>query len=229
MKFKVGDRVRCTVDMYNFNTKNKKAIIKSINDGTCTIVFDEYIEGLAREHKADVPETVLELIDTFTLDDLKTGYLVELRYGELHMVMESVKGKVLIDKNDLWTDLNSYNNDFYYNNSNRNKTLDIIKVYGFSKNNSKTLRFTTENRELLWERKEILNDKEKEYLSDFIKPFRDRVQHIKKWYDNNNDKYLISAEYKDGSFPTNFPFLEEKDMYKNMEVDRAYTLEELGL
>lgn len=237
MEFNVGDRVRCTRNVDGFDTKGKAGTIKKTNMLFVGVDFDEDVEGwgdtglgIKEGHGVSVKYEDLELIeenaDTFTLGDLKVGYLVELRDGSGNMVMEATEGKVLIEEyNGYYLELNAYNNNLnYYGDSD----YDIIKVYGFSKYKSKALKFTTEDRELLWERKEILNGKEKEYLSSYIKPFKDRVKNIKKWYDNNSDKYLISAEYKDGSFPTNFPFLEEK-MYKNMEVDRAYTLEELGL
>ena len=235
MKFKAGDRVICTRNTCGYATKNKKGTIKKLENKIYMVDFDENVGGwedidleIKRGHGVAVDDEDIELIEenAFTLDDLKVGYLVELRDGSGNMVMEVTEGKVLIEEyNGYYLELNAYNNNLnYYGDSD----YDIIKVYGFSKYKSKALKFTTKDRELLWERKEILNGKEKEYLTSFIKPFRDRVQHIKKWYDNNNDKYLISAEYKDESFPTNFPFLEEK-MYKNMEVDRAYTLEELGL
>lgn len=238
MEFKVGDRVRCTRNVGIFDTKGKTGTVKETYTIFCAVDFDENVEGwgdiklgMEKGHGVNVDKKDLELIeentDTFTLDDLKVGYLVELRDSSRNIVMECTEGKVLVDENGGWLNLNDYNNNFKF--MDNDNDFDMMKIYGFSFYKNRALKFFKEDRKLLWERKEILDDVEKEYLSSFIRPFKDRVKYIKKWYDNNNDKYLISAEYKDGSFPTNFPFLEEKDMYKNMEVDRAYTLEELEL
>lgn len=244
MKFKVGDRVRCARDIIickadnntHHNTKDKAGIVKEIySSNFYTIDFDENIKGeeivdlnIKKGHGLNVCEDDLELIEenAFTLDDLKVGYLVELRDGSVNMVMEATEGKVLIEEyNGYYLELNAYNNNLnYYGDSD----YDIIKVYGFSKYKSKALKFTTEDRELLWERKEILNGKEKEYLSNFIGPFKDRVKYIRKMFSQSRGEYYIQIRYKDDN-PTNFPYFSNKDMYKNMKTDRRYTLEELGL
>lgn len=149
-----------------------------------------------------------------------------MRDGSGNMVMEATEGKVLIEEyNGYYLELNAYNNNLnYYGDS----YYDIIKVYGFSKYKSKALKFTTEDRELLWERKEILNGKEKEYLSNFIGPFKDRVKYIAKYYDEKAKDYYISIEYEN-DLDTNFPYFAGKEMYKGMELYKKYTLEELGL
>ena len=71
----------------------------------------------------------------------------------------------------------------------------------------------------------ILDDKEKEYLSNFIKPFRNKVEHIVK--DGNSTKEYIVINLKDESIY--LPYFKKDTMYKNMELDKEYTLEELGL
>ena len=72
--------------------------------------------------------------------------------------------------------------------------------------------------------KPILTDKEKEYLSLVIKPFRDRVSSISK--DGPLEYITISLDGDDFAILPNF---EEGTMYKGMETNRRYTLEELGL
>ena len=72
--------------------------------------------------------------------------------------------------------------------------------------------------------KPILDDVEKEYLSNVIKPFRDRVSSISK--DAPLEYITISLDGDDFAFLPNF---EEGKMYKGMETNRRYTLEELGL
>lgn len=88
--------------------------------------------------------------------------------------------------------------------------------------------------------KPILDDVEKEYLSNIIKPFRNRVIYIAKaetvkTYSPNAKVYeCIYIMYKDSSKTNNpfymgFPCFNKGTMYKNMELDREYTLKDLGL
>ena len=85
--------------------------------------------------------------------------------------------------------------------------------------------------ETIYKRKEpILDDKEKEYLGNVIKPFRDSVKYIVKF--NYFNKDFISVQIYNGFEDVeniDFPYFKENTMYKNMEVEKKYTLEELGL
>ena len=78
----------------------------------------------------------------------------------------------------------------------------------------------------------ILDDTEKQYLSAVIKPFRDRVKYIKitTLYDACEclDCFLY-IRFNDGNYDMNFPVFHVGNMYKGMELDHEYTLEELGL
>lgn len=79
---------------------------------------------------------------------------------------------------------------------------------------------------------QILDDAEKRYLSAVIRPFRNRVQYIEKVCADHlysEPDYYISIRFNDGNYDMNFPYFDESHMYKCMEIDRAYTLEELGL
>ena len=75
--------------------------------------------------------------------------------------------------------------------------------------------------------KSILSDKEKEYLSAVIKPFRDKVKYIKKYTDEGGYEYIVIAfvNYERLVFP-NF---KKSTMYAGMERCKKYTLKELGL
>lgn len=80
--------------------------------------------------------------------------------------------------------------------------------------------------------KPVLNDAEKEYLGNIIKPFRDRVISIKKIEDPGEENLIIYVEhFKDKSIGETFmlPSFEKKTMYNGMELGKRYTLEELGL
>ena len=71
----------------------------------------------------------------------------------------------------------------------------------------------------------ILDDVEKRYLEGVLRPFKDKVEFIKK--DQNDYGQWISIELKEDWFC--LPYFEIDKMYKGMELDKEYTLEELGL
>lgn len=93
------------------------------------------------------------------------------------------------------------------------------------------------NQELEINTLDILDEKEKQYLQNVIKPFRDRVKSIAKQNDINGYEYIsIGVFYpinkSNSCFDTDHVFLplfKRGTMYKNMEVGREYTLEELEL
>ena len=79
--------------------------------------------------------------------------------------------------------------------------------------------------------KNILTEKEKEYLSSIISPFRNRVECISK-YDYRSKYEYIKIKYNeiyDTSFSINLPCFEKGAMYTGMKVDKTYSLRELGL
>nr|DAU33165.1 MAG TPA: hypothetical protein [Caudoviricetes sp.] len=73
----------------------------------------------------------------------------------------------------------------------------------------------------------ILEEKEKEYLAAVIKPFREKVKYIQKCFDLGNEAYIYIYVKKCGSMI--FPTFRRETMYKGMEVNKRYTLEDLGL
>lgn len=74
---------------------------------------------------------------------------------------------------------------------------------------------------------DILDDVEKRYLSAVIRPFRKRVDYIMKSSNSCCDKEYIFIRLDDDFL--SLPFFEAGTMYQGMELERAYTLEELGL
>lgn len=132
----------------------------------------------------------------FTKSDLKDNHIVVNKKGN-----KQVWGNK--DKSLFNNDLTSKTND--------KKT--IVEVYEFDK--------------LVWKREEqILDEVEKKYLGDVVRPFRDRVRNIVK-IDGVVGIY-ISIRIK-GEASIDLPYLKNKNMYKGMEVDKEYTLKELGL
>lgn len=90
----------------------------------------------------------------FTKADLKAGYLVKDRQGDIKMVMPTQDSMIVVYKDGAsWGDMNYINDDLTYKDSRHNE-FDIMKVYGFSKYGIEVLGFKIGNRPLLWERKE---------------------------------------------------------------------------
>ena len=76
----------------------------------------------------------------------------------------------------------------------------------------------------------ILDDVEREYLSAVIKPFRNKVKNIVKISEigKSKEQYIriVLGELDFMNFPN---FNKNTGMYKGMEADKLYSLEELGL
>ncbi len=83
--------------------------------------------------------------------------------------------------------------------------------------------FTVNDLELV---KEILDEKEKEYLRNVIKPFKHKVIFIQK--DGNRLREFISIGIESDAC-INLPFFKRDTMYKGMKIYKQYTLSELGL
>lgn len=73
-----------------------------------------------------------------------------------------------------------------------------------------------------------LNKEEKEYLSAVFRPFRNRINYIYKAICKGDQLELIAVNMKDDD-GMSFPNFEKGTMYKGMETNKRYTLEELGL
>ncbi len=71
----------------------------------------------------------------------------------------------------------------------------------------------------------ILDEEERKYLSAVIRPFRDKVLYIKKSRCADGEYIFIELKVE----IINLPLFEKDTMYKGMEVNKDYTLKELGL
>ena len=82
---------------------------------------------------------------------------------------------------------------------------------------------------LLSEYKEpILDETEKSYLSSVIRPFRNRVNGVRKWFNGIDYQIIISLD--DGGNLCELPrFPLSSEMYKGMDSNKWYSLQELGL
>ena len=77
---------------------------------------------------------------------------------------------------------------------------------------------------------QLLTDKEKEYLENVLRPYKDKVLYILKGKYKNYE-YLIIRVRNTSTFcdSISIPLFEENRYYKNLEVDKQYTLGELEL
>lgn len=79
---------------------------------------------------------------------------------------------------------------------------------------------------------EILDKKEKEYLSNVIKPFKKRIKSIYKSLSLNGCEYIEINIESFNTFDTesiSLPDFKKGTMYKNMEINKNYTLKDLNL
>ena len=70
-----------------------------------------------------------------------------------------------------------------------------------------------------------LTKEEKDYLLEVVKPFRDKIEYIKRLTSDSWDSIQMITD----KGVTAVLFFETDTRYKNMEPDREYTLAELGL
>lgn len=218
MKFKVGDKVRIKEDLscnkcYKIAAakdmekyKGKIAKVKKIsNEGN--YILD--IDGMKWAWSDDM----LEPCKTrFTKSDLKNGDIVTCRDSEKRTIISE---SLLDEGGHPIANLEMYDNEL--------KAvlfvpdLDIVKV-------ERPVKYET-----VFERKEeILDETEKRYLANVIRPFRHETEFIEKRtkFDDSSSYYLKIVLNND---IISLPYFKIDSMYKGMELDKKYSLKELGL
>ena len=106
----------------------------------------------------------------------------------------------------------------HYKEGEKNHTQIIIDTYD-------NYDYTDANLEL-YRIKEILTPKEKEYLGNAIRPFKDQVNYITKRSISNNEEYIY-INIKDGLM--SLPRFPKNSMYAGMLVSKEYSPKELEL
>ena len=204
MKFKVGDKVKFSKEIVEHTDSIKIGEIYKI------IKIDESSIPYKVENGEWFTEEELELAD-YTYEDLKKSPI------GTKITLEKIQDKQLVK-----TALNRIENDDY--------RFFIRDLEGLNTGNyGKIIKIEEPTYQTVYEAKiEILDEVEKRYLRGVIRPFRDNVEIIRKLFSPTKGKYYIQIRYKDES-PTNLPYFESEEMYKNMKTDSFYTLEELGL
>ena len=93
------------------------------------------------------------------------------------------------------------------------------------------------NQEIEIEAKDVLDEVEKKYLKSIIRPFKDRVVSIEKRKNINSEgtfyyigiivKHIAIDRFSEAIY---LPYFKpESKMYEGMELNKEYTLKELGL
>ena len=79
--------------------------------------------------------------------------------------------------------------------------------------------------------KAILNKEEKEYLEVVLRPFKDRIRKLIKRHSFGDENLFVKIRHfnTDSNDSLEFPEFEPKTKYKGMELNKEYTLKELGL
>ena len=158
--------------------------------------------------------------------DLKNGAIVELGNGKQYIVKDNLLCPLDYEffKLDCFNDNLNYEISYYDfdNNLNyKNPNYDIVKV---DNSNHLDINWT-------WERKEdILTDEEKAYLKAVIEPVKDNVTYIKKKALGNDVSYIyIGSKNPYACNYINLYDFSLNSQFEGMELDKKYTLEELGL
>lgn len=155
MKWKSGMKVRCIKTYAGFNFGDVFELTKRFdNNGWDT---SPSLWCYIRDDR----KKYWEVVDMFTKDDLEVGMLVEMREmgfrdTRLYIVMNSKQGMCFNDEFGEWMALYHYDDDLKRSNGNTKDDFDIMKVYDIKGINYKANLLSTDDRELLWERKETL-------------------------------------------------------------------------
>lgn len=213
MKFKIGDKVRLNKNKKEF--KYRRGPVSYNEIGTIeTVNKDEYVVNFPSHSCWKGKEDELELA-TFTKSDLKDGDIVIQRNGGKKRYCTNREGFVGID-GDSYLAYSNYKENLL--DKDGDEIYDIVKV-------------ERPTYETVFERKaEILDDTEKNYLRSVIRPFRDRIKYIRKiTFSDGDAKISIKIKENIHTWYIELPPFKKDVMYKNMEPNKEYRLEELGL
>lgn len=198
MKFRIGDKVRVVKCEISGERCRNINKISTITQVEKDVSYPYILKDLDEVFSEDEIELVRK--ERFTKADLKDGDKCTLKNGQV----------VFVDKTS----------DYGFSNINKelkyfNDDVSIVKL-------ERPVKYET-----VFERKEeILDEEEKKYLADVIRPFKDKIESICKLMVFG--KEFISIHLKNGE-SINFPYFKKGTMYKEMQTGKRYTLEKLGL
>lgn len=204
MKFKVGDKVRVVTKKHGHKFDIGEIVkIEEISDRDykCSSLKKDKLWWMGEDEFIKVK---------FIKSDLKDGDIVTYRKG----LKKIVSGDKLYG-NDLCKPLRYYTEDL--KDVDGEEEYDIVKV-------ERPVKYET-----VFERKEeVLDETEKKYLTEVIRPFRKRIQFIQKKKEITEINPYLRVVFEDNDKLV-FPYITDNSMYKGMEVNKKYTLKELGL
>ena len=219
MEFKVGDTVKIRKDFSKtksykiapvLNMEKYKGKIAEIQRISTEGNYNLDIDNMEWYWSDDMLEPYETKESNFNKLDLKNGDIVTKRNGEKRTLV----GKYLHKVNRA-SPLTYYTEDL--KDAGGLKEHDIIKV-------ERPVKY-----EIVFEREEeILDEIEKRYLTEVIRPFRKRIQFIQKKKEITEINPYIRIVCEDNDKLV-FPYITDNSMYKGMEVNKKYTLKELGL
>ena len=207
-KFKVGDKVKL-VSIKNEDTYYRKYLGKVFTIKTLSIVAANFEEE-TEENIAPYLYNLQKIEENYTYKDLKKapiGTKVTFENGNIFLKFNKEK----------FINLSAIRSIEWLSNLNDNfgQLGKIIKI--------EEPTYTT-----VYETKpEILDEAEKRYLGNVIKPFRNKVNYIRKISSFYDDKEFLQIDLKSDAI--NFPCFAKNAMYKRLIPNKKYTLEELGL
>ena len=208
MKFKVGDKVKVIATLHS-----QACFVGDIVTIKKADVWDSsYLCDIDNVYDAWFYENELGAIENgenniFTISDLKDGDKCTLKNGQvIFFNKDSSRQRTLyvfdnLDKNFKYT---------------INDDISIVKV-------ERPFKYET----VFERKKEILDEEEKKYLADVIRPFRQHIMFISKTGFDGEEFLKIDFKRPVNSF--SLPFFKKNSMYKGMKVDQKYTLEELEI
>ena len=103
-----------------------------------------------------------------------------------------------------------------------------IKLKDLTKEQFKKWYEENKNQEIEIEIPELLTKKEKEYLENLLRPFKEVIDFIKKANSIDKSLQFIRIKLCDGE-RINLPYFNFNEYYKNLASDKEYTLKDLGL
>lgn len=210
MKFKIGDKVKLNKNIKDFRygragvSYEEIGTIIRINKYRNTVDFPSHASW-------DGTEEELELAE-YTYEDLKKS---------------PIGTKITFENGSTLTKTkrNFYTNEFW------DVGDEVFKDNYGGYYLGKIVKIEEPTYQTVYESKiEILDEAEKRYLKEVIRPFRDKVKTIGKKYNKMNGKdneYLTIILKEEPNM--DFPNFEPNTMYKGMKIGKQYTLEELGL
>ena len=217
MKFKIGDKVMVRKNLKEGRGYGSDVFMEEMKEFRGKIVTIDKVckDGYYIKEDNNVwnyTDEMLEKVE-YTYEDLKKSPI------GTKITFENKEVLVKDDEN-------------YFENTSRSRIIwDLKNLKDNCSDLGKIIKIEEPTYETVYESKpEILDEEEKRYLRGVIRPFRDKTIFIKKFvFSTGKAKITIKTDDNGDIWYIGLPLFQKDKMYKNMEDDKEYTLEELGL